>query len=89
MRFGGSRGFWVLLLFLVLGAILGGILGQMLKQASLSGMVPYLTQTYEIFDLQNIHLDLAVVQLDLGVRFAPNLISIIGIIAAGWIFHKV
>lgn len=89
MRFGGSRGFWVLLLFLILGAILGGILGQMLKQASLSGMVPYLTQTYEIFDLQNIHLDLAVVQLDLGVRFAPNLISIIGIIAAGWIFHKV
>lgn len=53
------------------------------------GMIPYLTQTYEIFNLQNIHLNLAVIQLDLGIRFAPNLISILGILAAGWIFHKV
>ena len=52
-------------------------------------MIPYLTQTYEIFNLQNIHLNLAVIQLDLGIRFAPNLISILGILAAGWIFHKV
>lgn len=89
MRLVGSRGFWMLLLFLALGALLGGILGQILSQASLSGMIPYLTQTYEIFNLQNIHLNLAVIQLDLGIRFAPNLISILGILAAGWIFHKV
>ena len=37
MRLGGSRGFWMLLLFLALGALLGGILGQILSQASLSG----------------------------------------------------
>ena len=49
MRFGG-HGLFSLLLFLVCGALIGGIIGQVLSQVSLSGMIPYLTKTYEIFD---------------------------------------
>ena len=51
MRFGG-HGLFSLLLFLVCGALIGGIIGQVLSQVSLSGMIPYLTKTYEIFDLR-------------------------------------
>lgn len=87
MRF--SHSFWMLLLFLAAGALLGGILGQLLNQISLAGIMPYLTETYEIFDFQNIHLNLAVIEIDFGIRFAPNLISILGILLAAWIFHKI
>ena len=89
MRFKGSNGFGMLVLFLIAGALIGGILGQILGSVSLSGVMPYLTQTYEIFNFRNIHLNLAILQLDFGLRFAPNLISIIGILIAAWIFHRV
>ena len=58
MRFGG-HGLFSLLLFLVCGALIGGIIGQVLSQVSLSGMIPYLTKTYEIFDFKDIYLNLA------------------------------
>ena len=54
MRFGG-HGLFSLLLFLVCGALIGGIIGQVLSQVSLSGMIPYLTKTYEIFDFKDIY----------------------------------
>ena len=60
MRFGG-HGLFSLLLFLVCGALIGGIIGQVLSQVSLSGMIPYLTKTYEIFDFKDIYLNLAVI----------------------------
>ena len=77
MRFGG-HGLFSLLLFLVCGALIGGIIGQVLSQVSLSGMIPYLTKTYEIFDFKDIYLNLAVIDVHFGIRFAPNLISIFG-----------
>lgn len=79
MRFGG-HGLFSLLLFLVCGALIGGIIGQVLSQVSLSGMIPYLTKTYEIFDFKDIYLNLAVIDVHFGIRFAPNLISIFGIL---------
>ena len=81
MRFGG-HGLFSLLLFLVCGALIGGIIGQVLSQVSLSGMIPYLTKTYEIY------LNLAVIDIHFGIRFAPNLISIFGILLAAWVYKR-
>ena len=77
-----------LLLFLAAGALIGAIIGHLLSQASLAGIMPYLTQTYEIFNFQDIYLNLAILELHFGVRFAPNLISILGILVAAWIYHR-
>ncbi|MDU1773184.1 MAG: DUF4321 domain-containing protein [Dialister micraerophilus] len=50
--------------------------------------MPYLTQTYEIFNFNDIYLNFAVLQIHFGVRFAPNMLSIIGIFIAWWIYYK-
>lgn len=82
------HGFLALLLFLAAGALLGGILGQLLNQISLAGIMPYFTETYEIFNFKDIYLNLAIMQIHFGIRFAPNLISILGILLAAWLYHR-
>lgn len=83
---------WTRIIFfvtlLVCGALIGGIIGQVLSQVSLSGMIPYLTKTYEIFDFKDIYLNLAVIDVHFGIRFAPNLISIFGILLAAWVYKR-
>ena len=68
--------------------LIGGILGQLLEGANFVGLMPYLTRTFEIFDLKDITLNLGILQLHFGIRFAPNLISIIGILIAFWLYKK-
>lgn len=87
MRFGGHSLF-SLLLFLACGALIGGIIGQILSQVSFPGVMTYLTEVYEIFNFQNIYLNLAVMEINFGIRFAPNLISIFGIIVAAWLYKR-
>ena len=87
MRISGHNLF-SLLLFLACGALIGGIIGEVLNHVSLSGIMPYLTQTYEIFNLRDIYLNLAIIELRFGIRFAPNLISIIGILIAAWLYKR-
>ena len=67
-----SKGFFSLLLFLAAGALI----------------MPFLTETYEIFHIQNIALNLGIMQIHFGIRFAPNLISILGILVAWWLYEK-
>ncbi len=86
MRF--SKGFFSFLLFLAAGALIGGLLGQLLGGANLVGLMPFLTETYEIFDIQKISLNLGIMQIHFGIRFAPNLISILGILIAAWLYKK-
>ena len=50
--------------------------------------MPFLTETYEIFHIQNIALNLGIMQIHFGIRFAPNLISILGILVAWWLYEK-
>ena len=51
-------------------------------------IVPILSQHFEIFNVQNIDLNLYVMQIKFGLRFAPNLLSIIGIIVAFLIYQR-
>lgn len=83
-----SKGFFPLLLFLAAGALIGGILGQVMEGVNFVGLMPYLTKTFEIFDLKDIFLNLGIIQFHFGLRFAPNLISIAGILIATWLYKK-
>ena len=82
MRWSGTRGILMLLLFLFVGALLGGILADLLGSASFSGIMPYLVRQYTLLDFQNIHLNLLILEIDFGIRFAPNLLSVIGMMIA-------
>ncbi len=83
-----SKGFFTLVLFMVAGALIGGILGQLLSGMSLSGLIPDLSRTFEVFEIRDIAFNLGIMQFHFGMRFAPNLISIIGIFIAIWIYKK-
>ena len=84
----GTHGVGLFILFLVVGGIFGGILGEVLSQASFSSILPMLSQHYEIFNIQNVDLNLYVLELKFGIRFAPNLLSLIGILIAVLIFRR-
>ena len=54
----------------------------------LFSLLLFLTKTYEIFDFKDIYLNLAVIDVHFGIRFAPNLISIFGILLAAWVYKR-
>ncbi|WP_409341669.1 DUF4321 domain-containing protein [Paenibacillus sp. MBLB4367] len=74
---------WTLILFIVIGLIAGAIITQLL--ASVPG-ISFLTKSAEI----NWHpkADLQVIRYDLLLEIRLNLISIIMMIAAIWIYRK-
>ena len=87
-KFGG-RGYGVCILFVVIGAILGGILGQLLANVeALCGLMPYLVTTYPVFDTTPVTINLYVIRLTLGLAFAPNIMSILGIVLALVLFRR-
>ncbi|MCR5439974.1 MAG: DUF4321 domain-containing protein [Selenomonas sp.] len=55
---------------------------------ALSGLMPYLVATYPVFDVQPFTINLYVIQLTLGLAFAPNLMSIFGIVLAIILFRR-
>ena len=84
MHFGGSKGFLTLVLFLVAGALLGSFL----ETENLTGILAYLCKTYEVFNLNDVMMNLGVLQFHFGLRIAPNLMSIIGLCIAAWLFNR-
>lgn len=84
-----GRNYGLCVLFVVVGAILGGILGELMKGLdAFQGLVPYLVHTYPVFDMQPATINLYVIQLTIGFSFAPNLMSILGIVLAVWLFRR-
>ena len=78
----------VLFIFLIVGGILGGIVGEALYAVpALKAILPALTQHYEILNIQNIHLNLYLMELQFGIHLAPNMLSIIGVILAAILFR--
>ncbi|MDU3214711.1 MAG: DUF4321 domain-containing protein, partial [Negativicoccus succinicivorans] len=63
MRWSGTRGILMLLLFLFVGALLGGILADLLGSVSFSGIMPYFVRQYTLLDVQNIHLNLLILEI--------------------------
>ena len=86
-KFGRSYG--TCILFVIIGAILGGILGELMRSVdALQSLIPYLVQTYPVFDMQPVTINLYVIRLTFGLAFAPNLISILGIVLAIVLFRR-
>lgn len=80
-----------LTLFLVLaaGAIMGGLAGDSLQAAQPFGSATdFLVQKYQVLQIPPTELDLYVFKLTLGLVFSPNLVAILGMLLAGFLFHK-
>lgn len=87
-KFGG-KSYGMCILYVVIGAILGGILGELMRNVdAFQGLVPYLVQTYPVFDMQPMTINLYVIKLTLGLSFAPDLMSILGIVLAIVLFRR-
>lgn len=88
MKTPGSHSLLFFFIFLIVGGILGGIVGEALYAVpALKGILPTLTQHYEILNIQNIHLNLYLMELQFGIHLAPNMLSIIGVILAAILFR--
>lgn len=84
----GSHSFLPCILFLAAGGILGGILGDA-ASGQLGSFMPIVSQHYEIFNVQHVNLNLYIMQINFGIHFAPNILSILGIILAFFLFRRI
>ena len=83
-----SKSYGTLVLYVVIGAILGGLLGELLSGVdALSSLMPYLKNPYPVINVVPSVIDIYVISLTVGFSFSPNLISIIGVVIAVWIFR--
>jgi hypothetical protein len=90
LRGNATRGYGVLILFVITGAVLGGILGEIILDIpALSSVAPYLVHQYAILDLSPVMINLYVIKLSFGFALHPNLISILGVVLAIFLFKRV
>lgn len=79
----------MLILFVVTGAVCGGILGEIIRSVPVfESVAPYLIQTYSIVDVVPTTINLYVIKLSLGFTLQPNLISLLGVIIAIFLFKR-
>ena len=89
MRGGKTKSFLVWLLFFLAGAIIGGLLGELIAGSpAFSGIAPYVTKKYIIFDMSPASINLFIVQMKFGLTIQPNLISVIGVVIAMIFFQR-
>jgi hypothetical protein len=89
MRGGSNKGFGMLALFLITGAVLGGIIGEIIADSTLlAGVAPYLVKQFLIFDLPPVTINLYVIKFVIGFALYPNLISLLGMVAAAALFRR-
>ncbi len=88
-RFGGGRGVGFCILFLMVGAVIGGVLGELLRSVdALQSFVPYLVSTHPILNLAPFTLNLYVMSFTLGFSLSLNIMSILGLLIALYLFRK-
>lgn len=86
---GTTRSYGMLILFVITGAVFGGIIGEIIRDVPVfSGIAPYLVQTYPIIDLSPVLINLYVVKFSFGFALHPNVISILGVILATFLFKR-
>ncbi|WP_246105517.1 DUF4321 domain-containing protein [Sporomusa termitida] len=84
-----GRGMGMMVLFLLTGAVVGGILGELAASITLfADVVPYLIKPFPVFDLPPVAINLYVIKVVIGFALYPNLMSILGIIAAIILFRR-
>lgn len=76
-------------LFLVTGAIVGGLASEVLQTTQFFGeSTKFLVQKYEVFSFPPSLVDFYVMKLSVGFSFQPNLVSILGVMIAFFIFNR-
>ena len=89
MRGGRTKSFLVWLLYFLGGAIIGGLLGEVIAGSpALAGLTPYLTKKYVLFDMAPASLNLFIAQVKFGLTLQPNLISVLGVVIAMFLFRR-
>lgn len=84
-----SRSYGTLIIFVIIGAVLGGIIGDLLSGVgALSSVMPYLVHSYPVLDMAPATLNLYVIKITVGISFYPNLMSILGMVIAVWLFKR-
>ncbi|EGS33087.1 MULTISPECIES: DUF4321 domain-containing protein [Megasphaera] len=83
-----SQSTFVIIVILVLGGIFGGIIGELINTSEIGNTISLLTEHHEIFNINNIAINLYIIEFNFGLHFAPNVLSIIGIIIAWFIARK-
>ena len=77
---------WILILFILSGLVIGGLLGELAGKVDFLWWLSY----GQSFGLSSpVELDLSIVQISFGLMFKINISSIIGMIIAILIYHKV
>ncbi len=89
LKSSGGRGIGFCIIFLVSGAVIGGVLGELLQGVdALQSLLPYLVSTYPILEIPSFTLNLYVIKLAVGFSFTPNLMSILGVVLALFLYRK-
>lgn len=89
MRGVRTKGFLIWLLFFGTGAVVGGLLGEAIAGSpALSGAAPYLAKKYVIFDMPPATINLFLAQIKFGITLQPNLISVVGVVIAMYLFQR-
>ncbi len=80
-----EKNVWILILFILAGIVIGGLIGQLASKVDFLWWLSY----GQDFGLTTpIELDLSVVQVSFGLMFRINIASIVGMVIAIIIYHK-
>lgn len=80
-----EKNVWILILFILSGLVIGGLIGELASKVDFLWWLSY----GQSFGLSSpLELDLNIVKLTFGLMFKINIASIIGVIIAVIIYHK-
>ena len=84
-----GRSTWMLFLFIAGGAILGGFTADMLAKSAVADSAAFLLTTHDLLNISGIRIDLYVLDIQFGIHFFPNLLSLIFIVLAVHLYRRV
>ena len=80
-----EKNVWILILFILSGLVIGGLIGELASKVDFLWWLSY----GQSFGLSSpLELDLNIIKLTFGLMFKINIASIIGVIIALIIYHK-
>ena len=81
-----EKNIWILMLFILSGLVIGGLLGELASKVDFLWWLGY-GQNFGL--TAPLELDLSIVQISFALLFKINIASVIGMIVAIVIYHKI
>ena len=80
-----EKNVWILILFILSGLVIGGLIGELASRVDFLWWLSY----GQSFGLSSpLELDLNIIKLTFGLMFKINIASILGLVIAVIIYHK-